>query len=244
MANHQLLDNVTHKDLKVITDRSAWYGDNIAGTGIFPSEFRRVQGEYPIAFRKNESSGDFEPLALFGFAEGENLFLSGDGWDAAYLPLTIERQPFLIGFAANSDNGSPGEHPAVHIDMDSPRISDTEGLPVFLQHGGHSPYLEHITSLLMAIHEGHEHNRKLSKELMELELLEPFSVEFELSDKSKRRLAGLHTINEEKLVALDGESLAMLHSSGNLEHIYMVMASIANFQTLIDKKNEQLQAST
>ena len=128
--------------------------------------------------------------------------------------------------------------------MDSPRISATEGLPVFLKHGGHSPYLEHITSVLMSIHEGHEHSKILSKELLEFELLEPFSVEFELSDKSKHTFTGLHTINEEKLVALDTESLAKLHANGNLEHIYMVMASISNFRTLIDKKNARLQASS
>ena len=156
MANHQLLDNITHKDLKVITDRAAWYGDDVACTGIFPFEFRRVQAEYPIVFQKNATTGGFEALAMFGFAEGENLFLGSDGWDASYIPLTIERQPFLIGFKTTTEGGVPVEEPVVHIDMDSPRVSETEGDAVFLEHGGYSPYLEHINSVLMAIHDGHE----------------------------------------------------------------------------------------
>lgn len=240
MANHQLLDNITHKDLKVIADRAAWYGDDIACAGVFPVEFRRVQAEYPIVFRKNATSGQFEPIAMFGFADGENLFLGPDGWVANYIPLTIERQPFLIGFKTTTEGGIPKDEPVVHVDMDSPRVSQTEGVPVFLEHGGYSPYLEHINSVLMAIHDGHDYNKGFSDALAEFKLLEPFSLEVELNDRSKHKLAGFYTINEEKLNTLDGDSLAKLHAHGYLEHIYMVMASISNFTILINKKNERL----
>ncbi len=238
MANHQLLDSITHKDLRIITDRSAWYGDDIACASVFPLELRRVQAEYPIVFRKNAKTGHFDPLAMFGFEEGENLFLGDDGWDAKYVPLSIERQPFLIGFKTTMEGGVEKEEPVVHIDMDSPRISD-EGEPVFLEHGGYSPYLEHINSVLMAIHDGHEANRHFSDALAKHELLEPFTLEVQLNDGSRYKLAGFHTVNEDALAALDGEALHELHAEGYLENIYMVMASIANFTTLIDKKNER-----
>ena len=240
MANHQLLDNITHKDLKVITDRGAWYGDDVACTVVFPAEFRRLQAEYPIVFRKNARTGHFEPIAMFGFAEGENLFLSSAGWDANYVPLTIERQPFLIGFKDANEGGVPKDEPVVHIDMDSPRVSDTEGVAVFLEHGGFSPYLEHINSVLMAIHDGHDYNQGFSDALTELELLEPFVLEVELNDGTKHKLAGFFTINDEKLKGLNGEALAKLHAKRYLEHIFMVMASIANFKALIDMKNERI----
>ena len=240
MANHQLLNNITHKDLKIITDRAAWYGDDIARTGVFPLEFRRLQAEYPIAFQENARTGSFDSIVILGFAEGENLFLSADGWEAGYVPLSIERQPFLIGFQTTADGGVLADEPVVHIDMDSPRVSETEGVPVFLEHGGHSPYLEHINSVLMTIHDGVEQNKVFSEALTEFDLLEPFTLEFVLNDGSKQNLTGLHTINEEKLNALDAESLAKLHVNGYLEHIYMVMASISNFKTLIDRKNARL----
>lgn len=238
MANHQLLDNITHKDLKVILDRTAWYGDDVACCGVFPIEFRRVQAEYPIVFRKNGSTGHFESVAMFGFAERENLFLNAHGWGARYVPLSIERQPFLIGFKAAPDGGAATDDPVVFVDMDSPRISTGEdGVAVFLEHGGHSPYLEHINSVLKAIHEGHAENQRLSEALTELELLEPFTLDVTLNDKSQHKLAGFYTIDEDKLAALDGDALATLHSNGWLASIYMVMASIENFGTLIDKKN-------
>ena len=229
--------------LRVLPAGPESHGENVGCAGIFPIEFRRVQAEYPIVFRKNASTGRFEPLAMLGFEDGENLFVGAAGWQANYLPLTIERQPFLIGFKAVTDGGVEKEEPIVYVDMDSSRISD-EGEPVFLEHGGYSPYLEHINTVLMTIHDGHAANRHFSDALTEHELLEPFTLEVELNDGSRHRLAGFHTINEDKLNALDGKSLQVLHEKGYLEHIYMVMASIANFKTLIDKKNERRAEST
>ena len=240
MANHVLLDNVAHKDLRIITTRSASYGDNIANTSIFPSEFRRVQAEYPIVFREDASEGHFEPLAMLGLERGENLFLEDDTWNARYIPLMIQRQPFLIGFQQHTEGGVPVREAVIHIDMDSPRISESEGEAVFLEHGGISPYLEHVTAVLKAINEGHKYNKGFSDALVQYELLEPFTLEVELNDGSKFKLMGFHTIHEEKLNALDGDALASLHSKGYLEHIYMTMASIANFSVLIQKRNERL----
>lgn len=240
MPNHVLLDNVSHKDLRIITTRSAQYGDNVASTGVFPTEFRRVQAEYPIVFRKNASAGHFDPVAMLGLADGENLFLEGDKWNARYIPLTIQRQPFLIGFQSQTEGGVPIEEAVVHIDMDSPRVSTSEGEAVFLEHGGVSPYLEHVSAVLKAINEGHKENKGFSDALVQNELLEPFTLEVELNNGSKFKLAGFHTIHEEKLSALDGDALASLHSQGFLEHIYMTMASIANFSALIQEKNELL----
>ena len=97
MAKHVLLNNVEHGDLRVITRRSAQYGDDVMCALTFPAEFRSVQAHYPIFFRKAADSGQFQPFAMFGLRDKENLFLDDQGWDATYIPMTIERQPFLIG---------------------------------------------------------------------------------------------------------------------------------------------------
>ncbi|MDH3907508.1 MAG: SapC family protein, partial [Gammaproteobacteria bacterium] len=102
MTRHALLNNVDHKDLRVITERSAKFGDNVRGALTFSWEFRSVQAHYPIVFNKNPETGVFTALAMFGFEEGENLFLGDDGWTTSYIPMTMLIQPFLIGF-----QGSP-----------------------------------------------------------------------------------------------------------------------------------------
>jgi len=127
MANHVLLNNVDHKDLKVITTRSAKFGDDVMWALTFAAEFRSIQAHYPIFFRKDSQSGKFRAVAMFGFEDRENLFLADDGWDVPYLPLTIERQPFLIGFQQAPESDSGERAAVIHVDMDSPRVSRSEG---------------------------------------------------------------------------------------------------------------------
>ena len=242
MANHVLLNNVDHKDLRIITRRSAESGDNVRFALTFSWEFRNVQACYPIVFSKNPETGSFTALAMFGFEEGENLFLDADGWKASYIPMTIETQPFLIGLQQPAAGGASDVEPVVHIDMDSPRISDSEGEPVFLSHGGISEYLERINSKLHTIHNGFAGDQEFLGALTEHDLLESFVLDVELNDGSQNRLSGFYTINEDRLRSLDGAALASLNEKGFLLPIYMAIASLVNLRTLIDRRNELLES--
>ncbi len=230
MSNHALLNNLDHKDLRVITTRSAEYGDNVMLATTFWSEFRNLQAHYPIVFRKN-AQGQFEPVALLGFKDGQNLFLTEQGWDATYIPLTIERQPFLIGF-------SPDRQPMMHIDLDSPRVSREQGEPVFREFGGNTEFLERMSSVLLAIHDGLASNEPFIGALLQYELLESFVFDIQLNDGSQNRLAGFYTISEERLLNLNGAALERLHRAGHLQAIYMTIASLSNFRALIERMNK------
>lgn len=240
MTNHVLLDNVKHKDLKINRKYGADQGDNVNVARVFPAEFIQLQMEYPLFFLKNAESGHFEALALLGFNDSENLYLTDDGWDARYVPMSIERQPFLIGYQEQDIDGVPTQVPVVHFDSDHPSVSDSEGEGVFLEQGGASLYLERINSVLMAIHEGHEANQSFSQLLVGLELIESLAVEIEFNDGSKQGLSGLYTINEEKLRALNANSLEVLHKKDHLRDIYMMLASMPNLSHLIARKNQLL----
>ena len=81
VTNFALLNNVDHQDTRIITDRSPEYGDNVMFAMTFPHEFRDVQAWYPILLHKDKED-NYYPLALFGFEQGENLFLDETGWNA------------------------------------------------------------------------------------------------------------------------------------------------------------------
>jgi hypothetical protein len=228
MPNPVLLNNVQHKDLRVITKRGAQYGDNIMFALTFPSEFRNLQAHYPIVFRKTDDGAGFEAIALFGLEEGENLFLEGERWNAE-VPLLVERRPFLIG--------RKGEELMVHVDLDSPRVSQTEGEPVFLPHGGASDYLDRMNSSLLTIHQGLEAAGPFVAALKECDLLESFVLDVTLDDGSQGRLSGFYAIHEDRLAALEPEALGRLHRAGYLQAIFMVVASLSNFRSLIERKN-------
>lgn len=241
MTKHVMLDNVTHKDLRVIRDYAKVPGYDVSAARVFPSEFVQLQTEYPLFFIRNKEEGGFEPVALLGFEDNENLYLDEHGWDAAYVPLSIERQPFLIGFQERAVDGVPTRSPVVHIDLDHPSVSETEGERVFLAHGGESPLLERISSVLMSIHQGHEATKSFSEMLVGLELIESLTLEAELKDGSKQSLTGLYTINEDKLQGLNANALESLHKMGHLRDVYMMLASLPNVSRLIERKSRRLQ---
>jgi hypothetical protein len=229
MANAVLLNNIDHKDLRVDLRRVSGLGDEVMFAPTFPAEFRNVQAHYPIVFAKTPNGTSFQPVALFGFRDGQNLFLESGSWDATYLPLAIERQPFLIGTAE-------GE-PVIHIDLDSPRVGVETGEPLFLEHGGTTPALERISSVLLTLHEGVRAVPAFVATLVELDLLESFVLDIELPDGSQNRLAGFYTINEDRFAQLDGTALERLHRAGHLEAVYMAVASLSNFRALIERVN-------
>ena len=240
MPNHQLLDNLTHKDLRIITQHKPEYGDTASYTNVFVDELRDVQGQYPIFFRKNSDKAQFEVIALFGFAEQENLYLDNNGWHASYIPLTIRRRPFLIGYQNINTDGMATQQPVVHIDMDSPRVSSTEGEMVFLEQGGQSPYLQEISSVLKTIDEGYRQTKAFTDILLENDLIESVSIKVQLNNGSHNELGGLYTLNEEKIAELNGDKLTILHQQGYLQNMHMILASMSNMTALIEKKNQQL----
>ncbi len=231
MPNPVLLNNVDHLNLRVKTNRGAQYGENEMVALTFPAEFRELQGQYPIVFRKSDDGDQFYAMALLGLMDGENLYLSEERWEATYVPLSILRQPFLIG-VGNGDL-------LVHIDLDNTRVNETEGEALFLPHGGSTEFLERMNSLLFTLHQGLESMGPFTKTLLELDLLESFVVDIELKDGSQNRFAGFYTINEESLAKLNAETLDKLHKNGYLQAIYMALASLQQFRGLIERKNRR-----
>lgn len=238
MVTHVLLDNVTHKDLKIIQRRGTALGDGVNYSVVIPWEFSQVVSSYPIFFRKIAATNQFEPVALLGFTQHENLFVTEAGWDDSYIPLSVERMPFMIGYTQDSETGQ--RQPVVHIDIDHPRVSESEGSPVFLEHGGNSPYLEQINSMLAELMNGVTVSKRFTDLLQAEDLLEPFTLKIQLDNGQHIEMSGFYTINQMVLRELNGEQLARLHSQNFLELIYMSIASMGNIKKLIDKKNKLL----
>jgi hypothetical protein len=243
MANYQLLNNIDHADLRVVIERSPEYGDNVWYAATFPAEFRNVQRHYPIVFTKDPDSGAFDAVALFGFEDGENLFLENGGWDAGYIPLNVLRLPFLIGFQEQGEGQDARREPVITVDMDNPRVNTERGERVFLEHGGNSPYIEQMGSILKVLHDGVKTSESFCPALAELDLLESFVLDVQMDDGSEHRMTGFYTINEDRLKDLGEKHLATLNKRGYLEAIYMVIASMSHLPDLIERKNRRRRQS-
>lgn len=232
MANHAPLNTALHRDLRVIVKRGAAYGDGSMSALTFPAEFRNLQAHYPIVLQKSPD-GSFHPVALLGLREGENLFLQGTHWDASYVPMSIERQPFLIG---RSESGL-----GMHIDLDSPRVSTSAGERLFTEQGATTPFLERMNVLLGTLHQGMGTVAPFVEALLGHDLLESFVLDIGASDGAQSRLAGYYTVNEERLAGLDPSALGRLHSAGHLAAIYMMLASLSQFRPLIERSQRTIR---
>lgn len=236
MSNHQILNPANHGDLRVHTGAGAQFGDAVMACLTVPLEFRAVQGHYPIVFRRDAASGQFSALAMFGFDNGENLFLDGDRWEARYRPLAMAIQPFLIG---RPPEGS--DTPQVHIDMAHPRVAhDGEGTRLFDEDARPTPYLETIAGRLGDLDHGYRQYPAFFAALERHDLLEPFTLDVPLDNGARHSLVGYHVIAEERLAALDGGALGELQLEGHLLPIFMAVASLGRFADLVARKNARV----
>ncbi len=239
MPNTVLLSSEKHRDLRVDPGYCRDYGDAVMLAQTFASEFRAVQAHYPILFQKDPSSGRFFAAALFGFEQGENLFLTEDRrWDAGYIPLMMQRIPFSIGvYPKNSE--ADGQR-MLHIDLEHPKVQvgdGAEGQRLFEPHGANTDYLDRVSGMLEAIHHWHQHDRGFVDALVSLNLLEQVTLDITLDSGTKGQLMGFYTIHEERLAQLSDEQVAGLHAQQYLEPIYMALASMPKVRALMERKS-------
>ena len=230
MANHALLNNIEHRHLRIDSRHAAALGDDVMSAPTFPAEFRNVQAHYPIVFHKARRWCDAAAGAV-RVPAGREPVPRRRAWDATYVPLAIERQPFLIG--------RDGDALMVHVDLDHPRVRNGGDEALFREQGGTTEYLDRISSVLRALHEGLETVPAFMTAMLDNDLLESFVLDVELDDGSVNRLVGFYIVNEERLRALSGPALEALHRAGHLEAAYMVVASVARFRDLIERMNRR-----
>jgi SapC protein len=233
MARRAPLDNVDHQHLRVIGGPASEVSVNQAL--VVPSEFEQLQREYPILFRK-DSDGGFQAVAILGLDRGENLFLSEGEWTTHYVPATLRRGPLFLGVG---DEEPPGDA-AIVIDLDDPRVSEAEGEPLFLPHGGAAPFLQQAADALRTVHEGLALSRTMFARFAELDLIAPVEISVEVGDGTRYRLADLFTVDAGRFTGLSGAELESLNRAGFLAAAIHARSSLANIDRLIELKTSKL----
>lgn len=243
MSNLTAINSDTHRALRITAARAAATFASVNIVSVIPREFARLLAHYPIFFGKSSENGQFEPAAVLGFQQGENLFLSDGLWDATYVPLQIQRQPFAL---LPRPNVPPGTPPSldVALDMSSPHIQTQEGERLFEGDGQASQYLQNITGMLSALVTGSREAYAFTTKLAELNLIEPVRIDIEFVDRSTTKLEGLYWIAAAKLKALPAAQLAELRDLEYLEWLYFQMASVAQVSVLVSRKNKRIAAAT
>ncbi|MET0310247.1 MAG: SapC family protein [Sphingomonas sp.] len=234
MSQPVLLNNVDHADLRVMLERRAAFGDAVNQAVVFPTEFEALQREYAILFRR-DAAGAWRSIALLGLDAEENLFLEDERWDANYIPALMQRGPFSIGLPRP---GEPGE-PMIHIDLEHPRISRSEGAPLFRDHGGNAPYLDQVAGILQAIFVGDQVSPAMFAAFEAANLLEPITLDIELALGTRYKIPDCFTVDAQRLAQLDGPALAALHRDDFLRCAIWQSASLENIRNLVARKERR-----
>jgi hypothetical protein len=229
------INNIDHANLRVGPSAGAAFGDAANQALVFPAEFEELQREFAIIFRRRDNG--LQAYALLGLDRDENLFLSGDRWASRYVPATHQRGPFSIGVAPASADGAPGE-PMIHVDMDDPRVGESAGLSLFLEHGGNTPYLNHISGVLQLLYQEMESAPAAYAALDAAGLLTPVTLTIDVSEDRRYTLPDVLVVDVERLAAVTGEPLERLYGSGILRLAILAAASLGNVQQLIARKQK------
>jgi hypothetical protein len=222
-----VLNNETHRALRVQADPAAGYGDNQRFVPVVVNEFTLAAVHYPILLSKDADTGQFYCGAMHGFDEGENLFL--DEGRSVYRPLNLQRGPF---FTAGNE---------LAIDLDNPRVgAGSEGQLLFDENGAPTRYLESIIELMRELRPGLERTKVFVETLTKLKLIAPVAIEVSFDDGTSRDVTGLYTIDHEVLRALPDATVLDLFRRGYLQLIYAMIASLKHVSFLAQRKNRRL----
>lgn len=240
--NPEPLNSSTHKRLRVDLHGAIPANKTLRNSAVVLQEFAHLVLQYPILLSKNQSTGRFSCVALFGFDEGENLFIENGHWQALYIPLNVQREPLMIGTQTVDDDATRASEHVVFADFDDARLQEAVGEPLFNERGFPSDYLQHGTALLKALKDGLEQTQAFIEKILALELVAPAELQIEFLDKSKRQINGLYTIDRQRLQALETADIEALYRNGYLEAIYTMLASFGHVHSLIARKNARIEA--
>ncbi|WP_294334281.1 SapC family protein [uncultured Sphingomonas sp.] len=229
-----VLNNIDHADLRIRLDRGAAFGDAVNQMTVFPTEFEALSRDYVLIFRRDDA-GSWRSTVLLGLDPDENLYLEGDRWTADQLPALMEIGPFSIGLPRP---GAAGE-PMIHIDTDHPRISTTEGAPLFLEQGGNAPYLDRVAATLQAVYVGDQLSGPMFAAFEAAGLLEPVTFDIELTSGKRYKVPDCWVIEGSRFAALDGDALAALHAQDFLRCAVWQLSSLGNLPRLIARKERR-----
>lgn len=229
MSKYVTLNFDDHSKIRVSTERNREMGDNVMFVPVFPHEFTRVQANFPIVLLKEQNSGRFRPISLFGFENEENLFLDEEQWPKRYLPLAVRMKPFIIGRKSKTDL-------VVQIDIEHNSVGSSKGEALFTEQGEETTYLKNVIQILSEINEAEQSLPTFCAMLDELGLIEPLILEITLNSGETKRLVGYYTVSDERLGQMNESNLGRLRDTNCLLPIFMMIASLAQIDKMVDWK--------
>ena len=196
-------------------------------------EFQLVARDYPIVFVTGDAGKTYAAFAVLGLETERNLFLMSDNtWDKrAYLPAYVRRYPFCM--STITVDGQMREERLVCVEQKALR---DKGDRLFDDAGAPLPDWDRQQKLLIEYEADLLRTNEMCAVLASDGLLEAFSMQAQPNEGAPLALSGMTRVSEQRLAELESEKIRALMQRGYLPRIYAHIASIENFQRLLDRR--------
>ncbi|EWH09649.1 SapC family protein [Catenovulum agarivorans DS-2] len=232
MQTIETLDPIRHHDLTIETGHSEKFGENIHCVPVVANELNQLIPHYPVCLLKDTETGQFGLYALLGFEPNQNLYIKSGHWGQGYLPLHIQRQPFIY----QPNNHSVGLNLAINVD--NPRVNKQTGENLFDDNQQPSGYLKNMAKIVEFLHSSLASNQAFIQTLLDANLIDHNQLKFQQTDGQSKKIDGLYQVSQQKLSTLSDQDVVKLHQSGALQACYLLLASQENFKKLINWYND------
>jgi hypothetical protein len=223
------LDRTLHADLKINQPQMDWsVAAGVNSLLVAAVEFADLCREYPIVFVRT-GSGAAAPVAVFGMANGENLYLDGASWRASYLPALLRVYPFSLSRTGADD----AARTVLCIDIAWPGFSRSDGAPLFAADGSPGEHLQAMGKQLEQIERELLRTGEFCRQLVERELLRDMRFDVEMIDGQKLQVDGFLAVDEARFAALPDADVLSLQRSGMLGLIQAHFISLGNMRKLM-----------
>ena len=225
------LDSAKHKELFIQVDQNY---PHIADKNMVPlvaSEFLSASTNFPIVFVKQQETGQFKAVALFGFSTGENLVFNNGKVFTNYIPVNIRRYPFAVGGESAQDSNL-----VLCLDENSSLLNKSKGVRIFNDDGSPSEATEQVNQLMSDLLAKEEATDHFLAFLMEHNLLHASELSVNLGDEGKQKLNGIYKVDEEALNNLSDEVVLTLYQRKYFPAIYAHLASLSQINRLLQLK--------
>ena len=192
-------------------------------------ELPLAAAEFPIVFVRE--GDDIRVVAMMGFKKGENLFVHEDGrWDGSYVPAMLRQYPFVIGRVKDSDKAF------LSIDKGCSGFNQRgDGEALFDETGAASEFVTKAQKFAEEFAKSSVLTGQFCGMLKELEVLTPMRITLTAPDREKREIAGLLTVNRDKLKALPNDKIKELMQSNLMEMIFLHLQSLGNLRSMASR---------
>ena len=228
------LDRGAHRTLRVKLPVTDWrVAERLNSMFLAAVEFGDACRDYPIVFVRagTDPAGQMQvaPVAVFGLAPQENLYLDDGRWLARYIPAVLRMYPFAIG---RIDEKSF----AICVDTDWSGVSQAEGEPLFTPEGEPTELTQNVQKQLEQTEAEIQRTRLVGQRLIELDLLREMRFDATLPDGQTVTVDGFLTVDEDKLKALPDATLVELQRNGLLGLVHAHLISLGNMRHLAERR--------